>query len=321
MERGVVEGRRLVLGLALALGLLGGCVALAAWQAALEPTATPDTQEIIIAVAGAEECAPTPTATPAPEPTPDISAWRNARSRPAKYLEDPLPKVLPRQQPVAEGSLPVLMYHYVRVNPDPADKVGAGLSVSPRDFEAQMAFLAQRGYRSVLLRDLDNPSALKGRVVAITFDDGYADAYDAAYPILRKYGFKATFYIITGLVGRPRYMSWEQIAALAADGNAIGSHTITHPDLRTLNAQELRRQLVESKAEIEKRLGQPVRDFCYPAGFYNATVSATTRDAGYLTAVTTRNGWHPAAEGRFELSRVRISGQMTLADYAVALRE
>jgi peptidoglycan/xylan/chitin deacetylase (PgdA/CDA1 family) len=157
--------------------------------------------------------------------------------------------------------------------------------------------------------------------VAITFDDGYADAYEAAYPLLKKYGFKATFYIITGLVGKPRYLTWEQIAALAADGNAIGSHTITHPDLRVLNAQELRHQLVESKAEIEKRAGQQVRDFCYPAGFYNAAALAAVRDAGYATAVTTRYAWHLPAESPLELSRVRISGQMIVADFASALRE
>ena len=336
MVGGVAGRSRLLVRLVLALGLLGGCVLLStdvglvgAWQAAMASAPAPAEREVLLAIAGVEETASTRSV--GSETAPDTSTWRTAGVRRIRILEDTPPALPPRpaptsvapprKQPVPEGSLPILMYHYVRVNPDPSDKIGAGLSVTPADFEAQMAFLAERGYRSVLLRDLDNPSALRGRVVAITFDDGYADAYDAAYPILKKYGFKATFYIITGLVGWPRYMNWDQIRALAAEGNAIGSHTVGHPDLRKVSAQELLRQVVASKAELEQRLGQQVRDFCYPAGFYNGAVVSAVREAGYTTAVTTRNGWHVPPEGSYELSRVRVSGQMTLADFAKALRE
>ncbi|MHB1133324.1 MAG: polysaccharide deacetylase family protein [Chloroflexota bacterium] len=322
--------------LALGLLLLVGCAAPLATALSFGRSGAEPVSPVVVEATNPEPTplptvTPTVTATatamPTPSATPDAAARWSASDRPVRVMSEtsvptPTPVPLPRAQLVAPGTVPLLMYHYIRVNPDPADRIGAGLSVSPTDFEAQMAFLAGRGYQSILLRDLDGPAAKRGeRVVAITFDDGYADAYDAALPVLAKYGFKATFYIITELVGRPRYLTWEQISALAAAGHGIGSHTLSHPDLRQLGAKELRRQLAGSKAELERRLGQPVFDFCYPAGFYNAAALAAVREAGYDTAVTTRHAWHAPEESRLELSRLRIQGGMALSQFAALLRE
>lgn len=219
------------------------------------------------------------------------------------------------------GTVPILMYHYIRVNPDPTDRIGIGLSVTPEDFAAQMEFLAARGYKTVLVRDLGGDVAARADVVALTFDDGYADAYEVVYPIMRRHGFKATFYVITALVGRPRYMSWDQIRALAEDGNAIGSHTVGHPDLRTLGASALQFQLRESRAEIERQVGRPASDLCYPSGSFSAAVRAAAGEAGYATAVTTRYGWYGAEADSLAMPRVRISGGTTLADFARLIGE
>jgi peptidoglycan/xylan/chitin deacetylase (PgdA/CDA1 family) len=213
------------------------------------------------------------------------------------------------------------MYHYIRVNPDPADKIGFGLSVTPADFAAQMAFLADRGYKTIALDQLGSPEAATGKAVVITFDDGYADAFAEAAPVLAQYGFKGTFYIITALVDAPRYLTWDQIRALAADGHTIGSHTVGHPDLRTLGPAALQAQLQNSRAVLEEHLGRPVLDFCYPAGKFNAAVEAAVGAAGYRTAVTTRGGWSPAGEDSLALTRVRVSGGMSLVQFAEAIGE
>ncbi|MHB1005278.1 MAG: polysaccharide deacetylase family protein [Chloroflexota bacterium] len=249
--------------------------------------------------------APTPTLTPTPRPLPTAPPAKPSSATSRR----------------AVGTVPVLMYHYIRVNPDPTDKIGFGLSVTPLDFAAQMAFLAKRGYHTVSLDQLGTPEAADGKAVVITFDDGYADAYDQAFPVLRQNGFKATFYLITGLVGRPRYLTWDQARALAAAGQVIGSHTVDHPDLRTLGASDVAAQLKNSRAQLEREVGRPVLDFSYPSGKYNDAVEAAVVAAGYKTAVTVRPGFATAGDDRLALARVRISGGMTLADFAAAIGE
>lgn len=221
------------------------------------------------------------------------------------------------------SAVPILMYHYVRVNPDPSDRIGYGLSVTPASFEQQMAFLAARGYRSVLVRDLAPGASwpVGEKVVAITFDDGYADAYLEAYPVLRRHGLQATFYVITSLVERGNYLSWSQVQALADGGMGVGSHTVTHPDLTRLGALGLNRELVDSRNELERRLRRPATDFCYPSGKQDAAARAAVGEAGYRTAVTTRPGVARQGDDRLALPRVRIYGGMTLADFAAALGE
>ncbi|MDA8219952.1 MAG: polysaccharide deacetylase family protein [Dehalococcoidales bacterium] len=240
---------------------------------------------------------------------------------PGQGAPSPNPGPTPTTVLATSTKAPVLMYHYIRVNPDPSDKIGAGLSVTPADFEAQMAFLAQRGYATTLVHDLVDRSAWPAQTVAITFDDGYADAFEVAYPILRRYGFKATFYVIVDFVGRPGYMTWDQLRMLAADGNAIGSHSLSHPDLRTLGGDELRRQLVDSRVRLERELGMPVSDFCYPAGLFDDAVLAAARGAGYRAAVTTKITWFTAGSDRLSVSRVRVAGGTSLADFAAMLDE
>ncbi len=264
---------------------------------------------------------PPAPAEPAPSPTPSPTA----SPRPSAT-----PTATPTPVPPAPGAgqrdgVPVLMYHYVRVNPNPSDTLGFGLSVTPADFEAQMAFLEARGYRSELVGDLApaaaRAAASRGKVVAITFDDGYADAYLAAYPSLRRHGLRATFYVITGLVGRPSYLTWEQVRALADGDMGIGSHTISHPELPGLKIGPLQRELVDSRAELERRVGRSVLDFSYPSGHFDQSVEQAVGRAGYRTAVTVRPGFATPRDDPLALPRVRVRGGMSLAEFAAALGE
>jgi hypothetical protein len=123
--------------------------------------------------------------------------------------------------------VPILMYHHVKNCDDSCDDIEKGLSVSPEDFDAQMKYLSDNGYETINLSDLFYKSDKKQ--VVLTFDDGYTDNIDEAMPILNKYGFKATLFIITEMVGTDRYMSWNQIKTLKNNNWDLGGHTLNHP--------------------------------------------------------------------------------------------
>jgi len=220
------------------------------------------------------------------------------------------------------GLVPILMYHYIRTVDPASDPVGYALSVSPELFEQQMAWLHDQGYTpvrmDVLARCLGGELLCPARPVALTFDDGYEDAFSTALPVLQRYGFSATFYIISGVVGQAGYMTWEQLAGLRDAGMAIGAHTIDHLDLTSLDPTESNRQIVESKAELERALGISMQSFCYPAGLYNATIIEQVRAAGFLSATTTR--WDADYSDVLALPRRRVAGGTTVEEFAAIVQ-
>jgi peptidoglycan/xylan/chitin deacetylase (PgdA/CDA1 family) len=223
-------------------------------------------------------------------------------------------------KPVGPVVVPILMYHHIDVAGPAADAIRQDLSVPPTSFAAQMGYLARNGYHPVSVPDLVEYLAtgkpLPQRPVVLTFDDGYLDNYTNAFPVLKNTGFTGTFFIITDFAGQGEYMSWDQAAEMAASGMDLESHTLDHPDLSVLSANSLSRQLSESRAILEKKLGKPVRYLSYPAGRYDAAVVRAAEKAGYLGAVTTVYGESHAWGGQFELTRIRVRGTDTLADFA-----
>ena len=222
---------------------------------------------------------------------------------------------------VAGQRPPILMYHYIRGVDQGSDPLGYELSLAPELFEAQIAWLHEQGYRTLRMdavaRCLAN-GACPSRAVALTFDDGYADAFTTALPVFQRYGFTATFYIISGMVGQPGYMSWEQLMALRDAGMEIGAHTIDHYDLTTLDPAESERQIVQSKTDLEHGLGISIVSFCYPTGLYNWSIVEQTRAAGYLSATTTR--WDDDYSDLMALPRRRISGGMGVDSLAAIVQ-
>jgi peptidoglycan/xylan/chitin deacetylase (PgdA/CDA1 family) len=231
------------------------------------------------------------------------------------------------------GGIPILMYH--KVNPDPGTG-GYGLRVRPRDFAGQMAYLARNGYQPVTLSDLADHSE-KGRPlppkpVVITLDDGYLDNYTYAYPILKKYRFTATVFVVAGTVGgindfdyragkqpKNKMAGWPQLKEMAEGGIAIGAHTVRHPRLADLSPAEMKSEIEGSKRILEKKLNRPVEAFCYPYGSYNETVTGLVRESGFRAAVTTVQGL-----GRFDreplaLKRIRIRGDYSLGRFVQEL--
>ena len=145
----------------------------------------------------------------------------------------PLPSELPPD--ATRVHVPILMYHYVDDAPPPAGPYADDLTVRTKDFIAEMTYLVKGGYHTVSLADVYLAMAgereLPPKPVALTFDDGGIDNYQVAFPILRQLGLSATFFVITGRVGREGQMSWDELREMASQGMAIESHTVTHPDL------------------------------------------------------------------------------------------
>ncbi len=214
------------------------------------------------------------------------------------------------------------MYHYISVPPPDADKYRLDLSVTPAAFEAQMAYLAAQGYHPIRISDLTDylleGKPLPPKPIALTFDDGYLDNYQYARPVLLKYNFTATFFIITQFVEdkRPAYMNWDQVEQLAIDGMEIGSHTLDHISLRGKSRAVQTTEIVGSKAMIEDRIGTPVKSFCYPSGDYDALTISILRSAGYLAATTEIQGVYQSEKSMYELRRIRIRGSYSVADFA-----
>jgi peptidoglycan/xylan/chitin deacetylase (PgdA/CDA1 family) len=219
--------------------------------------------------------------------------------------------------------VPILTYHYIRNNPDYRDRMGFALSVTPADFAAQMDWLASNGFHTVTQADvydyLNGTRSLPSRPVVLTFDDGYADFYNTALPILRAHDFTAVSYVISGFIGRSGYMNAAQIVEADRAGIEIGSHTVDHANLARSSAGNVNFELVASKQALEQLLGHPVLSFCYPSGQFNGSVAFSVQAAGYTNATTTAFGYVHYMSDRYRWSRLRISGGESLSDFAAAL--
>ncbi|NBU26520.1 MAG: polysaccharide deacetylase family protein [Gammaproteobacteria bacterium] len=205
------------------------------------------------------------------------------------------------------------------------------LYVSVRLFERQCRLLQRIGMRGVSLSEgLAALRAGQARgLVALTFDDGYLDNVTDALPILRNCGFTATCFVVAGHIAdhnawdaeqlnvRKPLMDPDDIALWRAAGNEIGSHTLSHPRLTTIDDVALARELTGSKALLERLTGAPVRHLCYPYGDESAHVREAAAAAGYESAVSTRRGIARSGDDAFALPRISINGDKGLLRFAL----
>lgn len=236
------------------------------------------------------------------------------------YFWGPLARVL-----CGPGKLrvPILMYHSVSDNLFGKSHPYYQINTSPNVFEQQMRNLRKAGYRTL---DLDaawtglESGADLSKTVIITFDDGYHDFYTDAFPILRRFGFTATMYLATSRIKKTpecyegaEYLSWSEIRELHAQGTRFGSHTVSHPDLRSLGPDQIEYELGSSKETIEDQLGAPISTFAYPYAFPEEDTYFVRylRDAldnqGYENGVTTILGTADKKSDRFFLPRLPVN--------------
>jgi peptidoglycan/xylan/chitin deacetylase (PgdA/CDA1 family) len=159
-----------------------------------------------------------------------------------------------------------------------------------------------------------------GDALAITFDDGHVSNHDLALPILVEFALKATFFITAGRIGSGDTMSWAELRALHRAGMEIGSHTLTHRPPSTLNDQELRHELVESRRILEDGLGAPVTSISSPTGFFNARMSGIAREVGYRALCIGRIGLARDNGDPFALNRVAVKRAMGETQFHALLR-
>jgi peptidoglycan/xylan/chitin deacetylase (PgdA/CDA1 family) len=221
--------------------------------------------------------------------------------------------------------VPILMYHYISVPPTDADIYRRDLSVSPDRFESHLQYLLGAGYHVVTLDDLlyalTQGRPLPSKPVILTFDDGYEDNYQNAFPLLQKYGLTGHFFIISDFVnsGRPGYMTWGQIEEMAAAGQRFGSHSRNHPNLSGKPVDYLVWQALGGLEAIQEHLGYHPRWISYPSGKYDRQVLAVYKSANYWGGLAADQGATHSLNDIFRLSRVRVRGSYTAQELATFL--
>jgi peptidoglycan/xylan/chitin deacetylase (PgdA/CDA1 family) len=217
--------------------------------------------------------------------------------------------------------VPILMYHVIG-DPRPGTAPYPELFVRSRDFAGQMRWLARHGYRPVTLRAVwdhwHRGAPLPRKPIVVSFDDGYRSVAHAALPPMRERGWPGVLNLTVKNLRVAGGLSERQIRRLIAAGWEIAAHTVTHPDLTSLDDRELAAEVAGSRRKLRRLFGVPVEFFCYPSGRYDATVIAAVRRAGFLGATTTLEGL--ATPGKpFELRRVRVNRSDGVAGFAANL--
>ncbi len=213
-----------------------------------------------------------------------------------------------------ENRAVILMYHSV-------SDWDHFATVSPADFEKQMAYLAAKKIPVVSLSELARRHARSeslGGAAVITFDDGYRDNYTAAYPVLRRFGFPATVFVESGLIGRDNngipHMNADEMRQMS-DLVELGAHTKSHPKLANLSPEEAHGEIEHSKQAVEAALGKPCTLFAYPFGNYNQGTISIVRGLGFDAAVTVKEGTVCRESKILELPRVSIDRSTTFAQF------
>ena len=210
------------------------------------------------------------------------------------------------------AAVPVLMYHVIA--PPPSGAPYPGLYVTPQEFAAQMQALKSAGWTAVTLDQLraywsDGAELPPGKPIVLTFDNGYHSQYAEALPILRRLGWVADENIqLTGLPPSQGGMTTAEVRALVSAGWELDTQGMSHADLATASASELRYQIVTARNLLRRTYHVPVNWFCYPSGQYNAAVVAALRGAGYIGSTTVVPGWAGPSTDRYRLPRLRVLG-------------
>jgi len=215
--------------------------------------------------------------------------------------------------------IPILLYH--RVAPS-APKLLTEYTVSPEAFEEQLDYLNKNAFRSIEPKDiyrwLYQGYSLPREGILITFDDGYRNFLEYAWPLLKRYNFSATIYLVAGKIGKINdwdkntteedlsLLNWQEIRDLQNEGVSFGSHTITHPKLAHIPLKKIFKELKKSKEILDRELAAPVISLAYPFGIYNRTIIYATSLYGYEFALSTNQGFCTTKSPLYALPRIEV---------------
>lgn len=210
--------------------------------------------------------------------------------------------------------VPVLMYHSI------SNKKGNEIQLSKDLFESQMKFLKDKNYTTLSLDELYDflifNKPIPKKSVVITFDDGYVDNYLNAYPILKKYNFRATIFVITDNVDKHSHtINSTQIREMSINGIDIMSHTEKHEDLSLITYDKQLYSMKTSKEFLEKILHKKINYIAYPYGRYNKDTLNAVKDSGYTMAFSTSGTWADKSDTIYKLDRVYISSNFNLREF------
>jgi peptidoglycan/xylan/chitin deacetylase (PgdA/CDA1 family) len=223
-------------------------------------------------------------------------------------------------------TIPILMYHHVA--PINYESRNPDLYVSPEQFELQLKYLSENGYKTIdfeeLLDHWENNVPLPRKAIIITFDDGFENNYNHAFPLLKEYNTKGTIFLVTDFIGNfytwtnktsnppESLLTWEQIKEMLSSGIKFGSHACTHKDLTKISEAEAYDQLKFSKEILEEKLKTKIVVLTYPYGSFNSKVIEITKKTGYECACSTIRGNRHTSKDKYTLKRVMIHHDTTL---------
>ncbi len=210
------------------------------------------------------------------------------------------------------ATVPILMYHVI--NPPPNGAPYPGLYVPASEFAAQMQALKAAGWHAVTMDQLEanwtrGVPLGPGKPIVLSFDNGYESQYTNALPVLGRLGWVGVENIqLTGLPPSEGGLTDSQVRGLITAGWELDTQGISHADLITLDASELKYQVDSARQTLRQRYGVPVNWFCYPSGHYNATVIAAVKAAGFIGSTTVVPGWASRSDDPYRLPRLRVLG-------------
>ena len=220
--------------------------------------------------------------------------------------------------PPGEIQIPILLYHHVEEGGN-----SSKYTITPAKFEAQIQSLKAWGYAaipvSLLVESIKEGAYLPLKPIAITFDDGYRDVFQNALPIMERYGYIGTVYVIVDQIGVSGYLETEHLSQLLAAGWEIGSHTKSHANLRKVNTN-LTKEIQDSRLHLENLLNTPITSFAYPFGISSSVIRQWVRDTGYQAGMGLGTMNRHTEKSRYYLSRKEVHGDVDLIEFASLLQ-
>ena len=237
-----------------------------------------------------------PTATPSPTRAPTIPPFQATHP--------------PTPEPSRLYHVPVLMYHRIIPTSEAGDSL-PDLVVSPETFSVHMKALFDAGWHSItmatLADDMETDRTIPAKTFVITFDDGWYDGYVYAFPIMRKYGFVGTFYVITSRINNADFLSTQELQTLEAAGNDICNHTVNHTSLATVSVSQATQEVEKASEQIAAAIGHRPVSLAYPmGGITTAAAFVVSETPDMKLAVTENSGNSETWFGRYAMPRVRV---------------